>query len=103
LMPDEIEAGAKVNFTPEQLLKFVKELIWDESHRDEVRELWESFVEDASGSEANEILQAAKTNQPGSWVRYLKASPKVTLNAGPALDPDELRDVTEARVKAAVA
>jgi hypothetical protein len=103
LTPDEIEAGARVNFTPEQLLESVKELIWDQSHPDELRKLQESFIEDATEPEVSEILAAVKTNQPGSWVRYLKAFPKVTVNAGPALSPDELRDVTEARAKASAA
>jgi hypothetical protein len=96
LTPDEIEAGMAVEFSPEQLLRFVNEWIWDHAHLNEVRALQESFVEDHP-----EI--ALPVNTPGHWVSHLKAYPLVTVTAGPTLTPDELRDVTEFRAKAASA
>lgn len=108
LTQDEIEAAAQVEFTPEQLLMFTKEFIWDQSHKDEVREIQQSFVEDMAvpSPEFDELQMAVKTNQPGSQgshVRWLIAFPKVFVNAGPVLNPDELRKVEEARQSAAAA
>lgn len=104
LTPEEIQAATAVNFTPEELLTSVKNFIWDTAHPNEVRALRESFVEDmvVPSPEFSELMAAVKTNQPGSWVRFLKAFPRVTVNAGGALTPDELRDVEQARQFAAV-
>lgn len=92
LTPEEIEAGQVLNFTPEDLLEFAKNLIWDYQHPDEIRLLQEL---ECDGSDTTEVKR--------DWIDYLKVNPKVVLNAGRALTPDEIRDVTEFRAKAAAA
>jgi len=96
LLPDEIDAGAQVNLTPEKLLTFVKELIWDESHKDEVRALEKSFIEDDP-----EILAGVSPNEPEYLVLYLKAYPRVFVNSGRTLTQAELEDVLISRAHSA--
>lgn len=96
LTPEEASLALNVQFTPEQLVGFVREYIWNHTHPNELRELQESFVEDHPEIEL-------PINTPGHWVSHLKAFPRITVNAGPTLTPDELEDVLQARAKAAMA
>lgn len=95
LVPDEIEAGAIANLTPEKLLESAKNFLWDKTHPNEGRLLRSLF--DLLDVERALREQAAKVNEPGSWVARLKAFPAITVNAGPDLSPEELRDVLQTR------
>jgi hypothetical protein len=97
LTGDDIEAGAALGFTSEQLRVSVRDWIWDHAHLDIVRSL---LVLAADADVDKELLQlASNPNQPGSWIAYLKVHPDVYVNAGPVLSPDELRDVEQYRAK----
>lgn len=105
LTPEEIEQASAINFPPEELLTTAKNANWDKAHPDEIKEFRKTFIEDMAvpSPEFDELQMAVKTNQPGSYVRWLKAFPKVFVNAGPTLTPEELRDVEQSRSSAAAA
>ncbi len=96
LLPDEVEAGAQVTLTPEKLLTFVREFIWNHAHPDELRALEKSFIEDDP-----EILAGVSPNEPEYLVLYLKAYPRVFVNSGRTLTQAELEDVLITRANSA--
>lgn len=104
LKPEEIEQASAINFPPEELLTTAKNCNWNETHPDEHRE-FHKLNEDipVPSPEFDELQMAVKTNQPGSYVRWLIAFPRVFVNAGPTLTPEELRQVEQGRSSAAAA